>query len=299
MKFATTLTLEGKFPSCLRVEVEKRPLLGREAAIARRLGETEKTLPVLCWKPGPPQKVALLDASLRVRDINTREDVIAFWQEIGPLFPGKEKPLPAIMEAVFVLQLLLVLRLAYAPQKGMPPTVAWIENHLLEPLKMAMAFCPKERHFRPVFYGGEICYLPAKKGDWPIFTLPKKWPGDRDGIINYAKGELTRNALARLRRVDISWTSKGIVIQPSCLYDAMLTAAVLEKPKAFAKKRLNTQAKQDALAYFRSLESTRGKFSKEIYKTVIKPAICRAWDRGEKDLARLREVGHNALKNFV
>jgi len=300
LKFPATFKLDVKVPVCSRVWVEERAALPMPGPY-----QGPPTEPVIRWEVKGHHKPRLDDAFEAAKGIKKPEDAVRFWQEHGPLLGEKEVGFFDLEHCLIVFRIFVALKDATKPKPGMPPRVRVIEE-FFSPVEFAIEKrfrCTKYR-FRifpahpdyQAAYGVKHVFqlAPAKPNDWPIFTAPDKWPKTREEIIAYAQREISRNVLNRLSRVKIAWGRSGIVISPSSLFDAMLAKACLEEPRLTEKKPPSTKAKHDALRYFHSYRS-RGKIT-EAQFFVAKKAILQAWDKGERDLKRLREEGHNALR---
>lgn len=273
--FRATIKLANSYPGTKDVQLEIKeepPPEGYRFASAYLGFEPPPVVQVeyLTWEPGRKRQVDLKSAADALLEVETSENLVAYLKEFGVLFPGKRIMLADAMRLVWLFR-----HFAAAKKEGIPLPGPDVKTWTVWPLAVKNA------------RGGGLAFsfipVPAKTG-WPLFRHQKdEW----DEV--YAFGELRRNVLKRLKYVDVAWEGK-IVVKPSCLYDALLTFHCLAKPGAV----LGTKNKQDAITFFRTYRQ-RGKISGEEFEAA-KEAIKQAWEDGEDNLGRLREIGWETLR---
>lgn len=303
------LTLSA-YPAKVWVEERPYPNNSIEAAICRRLGEPA-VQELLRWeRAGGARRTTVGEVGEAVWEvIEGKLSPAEFIGHFGDFFPGSE--IPAARARVEVTVLGMFLCLAGALKKR-PPAVAFVEGWLLNPLRRFVEGVPEvERlaaalnRLEGVVYGeardikavtlshalqGIVpVWVPARRGAWPVFKVPDRWPATREEIASYMQKELLRNALARLQRVRPVWTRSGrLRLEPVCLADALIAFLFLGE-KEQRPKSLSTEDRRAVENYFRTYHR-RGKITLEQYQAAV-TAVKDAWEAGERDRAVLREAG--------
>lgn len=281
--FQASVKVAGSYPGCEDVQVktveEIPPESYRLAAIYLGL-KPGPVIPVeyLTWRLSKKRQVDLTAVTDKLLKVETVSGLVGFMQEAAVLFPGNKILLADALRFVWLFRCFVS-----AQKDGLPSPDPDIETWTMWPLTVqkadgsgtAFSFVP----------------VPAKSG-WPLFRKPKRLLGfsEEEENAGYVFEEIRQNVFRRLRYVDICWEGK-IVVKPACLFDALLAAHCLAKPRAIA---LGTKNKQDAITFFRVYKQ-RGKISEEEF-TAVKQAISQAWEEGEDDLAGLKEIGREAVR---
>ncbi len=270
--FRATVRLENAYPEVadVRVEVKEEPPPELYLLTAAYLGvELPPVVQVeyLAWEPGRKRRVDLKGVTDALLKVETGDALVGCMREWGALFPGKRILLADAMRLVWLFR-----HFVSARKEGIPVPGPDVKTWTVWPLTVR-----KARGEETVF---SFIPVPAEKG-WPLFRQGQD-----------ALGEVRRNVLKRLKRVDVAWEGQ-IVVKPSCLYDALLAAHCLAEPRATV---LTTKNKQDAIAFFRTYKN-RGKITPEEFEA-IKKAITETWDEGEDNPEWLKEVGWAKLETL-
>lgn len=300
-----------------RVWAEKRPYPedSIQAAICKRLGKPA-VQEVLHWEKSASAKTrrAGVEEVLYALDdvMNGSLSLVEFIARFGNFFPGQEISEGRARAEIAGIHFLAVM---LGATKTNPPRAIYIEKWLLNPLKyycQGLTFAERLviaiREGEGIVLGDgpgakavgllevveewQPVWVEAKKGMWPVFRLPGRWPLTREEIIGYALGELRRNALTRLQRIKPCWGKGGLTLQPVCLADALLAFLFLGKMEQ-RPKSLSTEDRRAVENYFNEYRR-RGKITLEQCKKAI-AAVKDAWEAGERDRAMLREIGWAAI----